>query len=137
MVDDEGVDLVFHRRGGTATLAVQVKSRGSDTSVVRRGRFEANVRGSVFEVRQNLYMLFVVVDRPTARLGPIWFIPSDEFDTLASTTGRGMRKISANTGPAASDRWLPYRMDFEALPRAILEVLSGLESDESGGVVRT
>ena len=30
MVDDEGVDLVFHRRGRPTTLAVQVKSRGSD-----------------------------------------------------------------------------------------------------------
>ncbi len=27
LVDDEGVDLVFHRRGHTATLAVQVKMR--------------------------------------------------------------------------------------------------------------
>jgi hypothetical protein len=31
LVDDEGVDLVFHRRGSTATLAVQVKARMSDS----------------------------------------------------------------------------------------------------------
>jgi hypothetical protein len=29
LVDDEGIDLVFHRRGSTATLAVQVKARMS------------------------------------------------------------------------------------------------------------
>ena len=37
LVDDEGVDLVFHRRGSPTTLAVQVKSRSKDTSVVQRG----------------------------------------------------------------------------------------------------
>jgi uncharacterized protein GlcG (DUF336 family) len=35
LVDDEGVDLVFHRRGASATLAVQVKARTTDTKVVR------------------------------------------------------------------------------------------------------
>ena len=44
LVDDEGVDLVFHRRDGTATLAVQVKARTTDTKVVRGGRFLALVR---------------------------------------------------------------------------------------------
>lgn len=31
LVDDEGVDLVFNRRGSSATLAVQVKARTSDS----------------------------------------------------------------------------------------------------------
>lgn len=127
LVDDEGVDLVFHRRGGSATLAVQVKSRGSDTSEVLKGRFSANVRAATFEPRADLYMLFVVVDRPTAQLGPVWFIPSIDFDEHASTTGRGMRRISANTGPAAQDRWLPYRMGFEDLPRVIQNALAALD----------
>ena len=35
MVDDEGVDLVFHRRDNAATLAVQVKARMSDSKRVR------------------------------------------------------------------------------------------------------
>ena len=128
LVDDEGVDLVFHRRGGTSTLAVQVKSRGSDTSEVRRGRFAANVRSATFKVRPDLYMLFLVVDRPTAQLGPVWFIPSADFDELANTTGKGMRRIAANMGPAADDRWLPYRMSFESLPHRILGVLDGFET---------
>lgn len=127
LVDDEGVDLVFHRRGGSATLAVQVKSRGSDTSEVRKGRFAANVRKATFDARPDLYMLFVIVDRPTAQLGPVWFIPSTDFDEHANTTGKGMRRISANTGPAANDRWLQYRMSFEELPESILTVLKALE----------
>lgn len=34
IIDDEGVDLVFHLREHTATLAVQVKARMSDGAVV-------------------------------------------------------------------------------------------------------
>jgi len=41
LVDDEGVDLVFHRRGFTATLAVQVKARMSDSKRVRSERTAA------------------------------------------------------------------------------------------------
>ncbi|HEV2087620.1 MAG TPA: hypothetical protein VGR21_04850, partial [Cryptosporangiaceae bacterium] len=44
LVDDEGVDLVFHRRDSTATLAVQVKARMSDSKRVRSGSFVAFVR---------------------------------------------------------------------------------------------
>ena len=39
MVDDEGVDLVFHRRDSSATLAVQVKARMSDMQARSVGRF--------------------------------------------------------------------------------------------------
>ena len=43
MVDDEGVDLVFHRRYSSATLAVQVKARMSDSKRVESGGFMAFV----------------------------------------------------------------------------------------------
>src|SRR4051812_26347869 len=49
LVDDEGVDLVFHARGSTNTLAVQVKSRMSDSKNLReKGRFVALVRRATF-----------------------------------------------------------------------------------------
>lgn len=48
LVDDDGVDLVFHRRGQTATLAVQVKSRMSDAKLVGEGRVQANVQEATF-----------------------------------------------------------------------------------------
>jgi hypothetical protein len=37
MVDDEGIDLIFHRRESPATLAVQVKARMSDSKLVGQG----------------------------------------------------------------------------------------------------
>jgi uncharacterized protein GlcG (DUF336 family) len=45
LVDDEGVDLVFHRRGKSTTLAVQVKSRSMATKgISQHGRFYAQVK---------------------------------------------------------------------------------------------
>jgi hypothetical protein len=41
LVDDEGVDLVFHRRNSTTTLAVQVKARMSDSKRVQSQGFVA------------------------------------------------------------------------------------------------
>jgi hypothetical protein len=83
MVDDEGVDLVFHGRGGTATLAVQVKSRSTDTSVVQRRRFSADVRETNFTPHEDLYMLFVVVDLAEAQM-----IPSRSFQAKTLTSMR-------------------------------------------------
>ncbi|MGX9901291.1 hypothetical protein ACW0JT_18085 [Arthrobacter sp. SA17] len=37
-VDDEGVDLVFHRRGSSVTYAVQVKTRFSSASIQNPAR---------------------------------------------------------------------------------------------------
>jgi hypothetical protein len=128
LVDDEGVDLVFHRRGRSTTLAVQVKSRGSDTSVVQREQFIGNVRSQTFQSRPDLYMLFVVVDRPTATLGTVWFVPSVDFDRLARTTGKGMRRFTASMKEGSGDQWRPYRMPFRELPDAIIHVLGELDA---------
>lgn len=126
MVDDEGVDLVFHRRGEPTTLAVQVKSRGTDTSVVRKGQFVANVRDETFRPRADLYVLGVVIDRPTAHLGRVWFVPSHEYDRLANRTGKNTRRITANVSAASRDKWSPFRMEFHELPDRILSVLDEL-----------
>ena len=48
MVDDEGVDLVFHRRNHTAALAVQVKARMSDSKNVQNDSMVAFVRSQTF-----------------------------------------------------------------------------------------
>ena len=127
-VDDEGVDLVFHRRGGTATLAVQVKSRSTDTSVVKRGQFIANVRPETFVARPGLWMLFVVVDRPTATLTTVWFVPSAAFAELANAVGTKTRlRITASLKPGANDKWRPYRLEFPQLPARILNELTSME----------
>lgn len=132
-VDDEGVDLVFHRRGGTATLAVQVKSRSTDAAVVQQGSFIANVRKETFRPRPALWMLFVVVSRPTATLGTTWFVSSTEFAKLARPAGaQGQLPITASSKPDSHDKWSPYRMPFPELPIRILTLLDGMESGVTG-----
>ena len=127
-VDDEGVDLVFHQRGGTATLAVQVKSRSTDAAVVRRGSFIANVRKETFRPRPGLWMLFVVIDRRTATLGTTWFVPSSDFANLARPAGAQRRlRITASSKLGSHDKWTPYRMPFPDLPGRILSLLRTLE----------
>ena len=128
LVDDEGVDHVFHRRGRPATLPVQIKSRSRDSSVVQRGRFIANVRTQTFRPRPALYMLFVVVDRPNAALDTVWFVPSADFDRFAATTGKLTRRFSASLKDASRDQWRRYRMPFRELPNALLAALQTLEA---------
>lgn len=127
LIDDEGVDLVFHRRGRPTTLAVQVKSRTTGSSNVRRGQFVADVRCSTFAPRKDLYMLFVVVDKPTATLSQTFFIPSTHFDDAAPTRSH-MRRFQASLKAQANDKWRAYRMPFEELPIAILSALEALEA---------
>ncbi|MGE3960615.1 MAG: hypothetical protein AB7F65_02925 [Dehalococcoidia bacterium] len=128
LVDDEGVDLVFHRRGQSTTLAVQVKARSTDTSVLRRGQFTAFVREATFRPRADLFMLFVVVDRASARLTRCWFVPSTQFDRLAGATNRGTRRFVASNKEATADQWSQWRLPFEQLPSIIIEALEQLEA---------
>jgi hypothetical protein len=129
LVDDEGVDLVFSRRGAPETLAVQVKSRSTDTSVVQSGRFLAAVRSQTFKARRDLFMLFVVVDRLTATIGTVWFVPSVDYDRLASRTSQGGRRMSASLKPDSQDKWSAYRMEFPELPASIIAALEELASN--------
>jgi hypothetical protein len=71
LVDDEGVDLVFHRRDRPVTLGVQVKGRlMSAKTIASGGRFQASVRASTFRARDDLAILFVAVDGETAHSSP-------------------------------------------------------------------
>lgn len=124
LVDDEGVDLVFQRRGESGTVAVQVKSRSTDTTEVQRDRFVAEVRSQTFRPRPDLFMLFVVIDRPKAAIGKAWLVPSEQFDERATLTGKGRRRFAASLKPDTQDKWSGYRMEFPELPGAILRVLA-------------
>ncbi len=86
LVDDEGVDLVFPRRGGTATLVVQVKGRTSSSKRVASGGFVAFVRSQTFTPLPDLDMLFVAVDVEKAAIMHAWLVPSLEY---AATLGHG------------------------------------------------
>ncbi|MFF3426480.1 hypothetical protein [Streptomyces sp. NPDC002602] len=132
MVDDEGVDLVFHRRGGTATLAVQVKSRMSTTSVVRKGQCLANVRSQTFQPRPDLDMLFMAVDVERGAIMTAWLVPSPVFaDMVKEPNGKGQYRFSASMKEGSGDRWSPYRLTAAQLSQRILTRLSELEKSSA------
>lgn len=108
LVDDDGVDLVFHRRGHTATLSVQIKARMSDGTLVRSGRVQANAQEATFRARLDLDMLFVVVNPVGGRVTVAWLVPGPEFAALVpAPNGRGCRVFAASLKPEAADRWRP------------------------------
>lgn len=128
LVDDEGVDLVFNRLGESVTLAVQVKARTTDSKRVAQGGMWAQVKASTFRPRPDLAMLFVVVDPPTARIHPVWFVPAEDFDRLAYTTpSSGGRWIRTRLADETNDKWTPYRTDLGELPARVSVLMDRLD----------
>ncbi|MER7585933.1 hypothetical protein ABTW72_00165 [Micromonospora sp. NPDC127501] len=127
LVDDEGVDLVFHRRNSTATLAVQVKARMSDSKRVRSEGFVAFVRAQTFTPRPALDLLFVAVDVARGAVMKAWLVPSEIYAaTLTAPNSRGRYRFVASMKPESNDRWRPYRLEAEELPQAVLKRLEEL-----------
>jgi hypothetical protein len=133
LVDDDGVDLVFHRRGHTATLAVQVKARMSDGALANTGRVQANVREATFRPRRDLDMLFVVIDAAVGRITTAWLVPSPAFAELVTRpNGQGRRVFAASSKPDAADRWRCYRLTAPELPVRVLDRLAELDTTTRG-----
>lgn len=130
LVDDEGVDLVFHRRGTSRTLAVQVKARFSDVEgsvhLRTKERFIADVRAVTFQPRDGLAMLFVAANAADADFGPVWLVPSHEFSRHALRTGHDKLRFTASAKATSNDKWTPYRLTKQQLAPAILERLESL-----------
>lgn len=126
LVDDEGVDLVFHRRGKSTTLAVQVKSRTMATKGISQGnRFYATVRAATFRPRADLYLLFVPVDAEEGTFPFVWLVPSKPF-TRRPVNRRGRRVFSASTKDGSEDQWSKYRVERADLADEILSVIKKL-----------
>lgn len=129
IVDDEGIDLVFHLRESTATLAVQVKARMTDGSMARKGRFQAFVRSQTFQPRDDLDMLFVLVDNENGAIEAAWLVPSADFDGMhGKPTGKGRFPFSAAISASSKDKWSPYRLTSAELAARVVERLKGLDS---------
>jgi hypothetical protein len=127
LVDDEGVDLVFHRRERSATLAVQVKSRSlSAKTITNRSRFIANVGASTFRPREDLYMLFVAVNTDDGTFEPVWLVPSAVFAQRTKPNNKNRRQFVASMKPETKDQWREFRHDRAELPNRILAVLGTL-----------
>lgn len=88
MVDDEGIDLVFHRRGSTATLGIQVRARTSDSRRVASGGFVAFVRSQTFAPRPDLDMPFVAIDIKLGVVQKAWLVPSEDTQRCSASQTR-------------------------------------------------
>jgi len=127
LVDDEGVDLVFFARGSTATLAVQVKARMSDSKTVRtKDRFVASVREATFTPRRDLDMLFVLADVTEGRYTKTWLIPSTVFAGKTKLRNNQTRRFSASLKATSQDQRTEFRLEPAELPNAILDRLAEL-----------
>lgn len=130
LVDDEGVDLVFHRRDSSATLAVQVKARMSDGKGVRGQRFQTTVRSQTFRARADLDMLFIAVDIEQGAVMTAWLVPSPDFASISGTpNNQGKHTFSASMKPESKDQWTPYRFGPKELASNILERLRAMDTD--------
>jgi len=126
LVDDEGVDIVFHRRDSSKTLAVQVKSRFEGNALLTGGRtFATDIRDVTFRPRKDLFLLFVVVDPTEPDFGPVWLVPSERFAKRTKVNVRGRRRFAASAKPTSHDQWSDYRLDKRELTRRLLEILDG------------
>jgi hypothetical protein len=58
-VDDEGVDIIFFRRGGSGkAILAQVKSRSTQSKLLKQGIFRVHVRRASFKPREGYYFIF-------------------------------------------------------------------------------
>lgn len=128
LVDDEGVDLVFHRRGQSTTLAVQVKSRMLTASTIaKREMFRANVGANTFRPRRDLYMLFVAVNASEGTFPFAWFVPSEWFaQQFAKPNSQNRFAFTASTKTTSKDRWSEFRCERADLADRVLMALEGL-----------
>jgi hypothetical protein len=111
MVDDEGVDLVFHRRDGVATLAVQVKARMSDSQDVQNESMVAFVRSQTFRKRADLDILFVAIDIERGAVLKAWLVPSADFaEVIGEPDTRGRLRFVASMKEGSQDRWAHRRV---------------------------
>lgn len=125
IVDDEGVDLIFNRRGSTATLAVQIKARMSSAKTIKDKTFRTLVRAQTFSPRADLAMLFVVIDVENGAIDTAWLVPSPDYaDKLGQPNGQGNYRFVASMKAGTRDQWSAYRCAPKHLPNRILQCLA-------------
>jgi hypothetical protein len=134
-IDDEGVDLFVNRWRGKSTLALQVKSKFSDSVEIGRDEFIVNVSRRTFEPRPNYYVVFVLVDlvdEELVRLKPMWLVPSQILGE--KSPGSEEIRFAANLATVGKGlgQWEEYVVTLEGLPSKILGILDGLEPAQTG-----
>jgi hypothetical protein len=131
LVDDESVDLVFHRRDRATTLAVQVKSRSMRArTIANRSRFIATIGASTFQPREDLHLLFVAVDTGDGTITKLWLVPSIDFDAMTRPNSKSKHRFSASVKDSSKDQWSAYRLERTDLADRILNVLDALAAPQ-------
>ncbi len=125
-VDDEGVDLVFARRGEQKTPAVQLKSRRISGTSMARGTFRAQVSESTFTPRDDLHMLYVAVDPAEGTFDLAWLVPSKVLQTRSKVNPQGRRRFVASVSPTSNDQWSKFRCSRKELAGHILDAIDAL-----------
>jgi len=123
-VDDEGVDLIFFRRGGSGkAILAQVKSRTMQSKLLSQGTFRVQVRRASFKARESYYFIFVAFDQLGKQLyDTLWFIPSIDFE--GKLAGQKNEKVFVFQSRFNSkDMWAEYRTSLEELPQRIAQIL--------------
>lgn len=123
-VDDEGVDLIFFRRGGSGkAILVQVKSRTMQSKLLSRGTYRTHVRRASFKPREGYYFIFVAFDQSRKSLfDTLWFVPSVDFEKkLAGQKGEKVLVFQSRFD--SKDMWEEYRISLEELPQRIAQIL--------------
>ena len=123
-VDDEGVDLIFFKKGGSGkAILAQVKSRTIQSKLLSQGTFRTQVRRVNFKPREGYYFIFVALDEAgKGLLDTLWFIPSVDFERkLAGQTNETVLVFQSRFN--SRDMWKEYRMSLEELAHQIIRIL--------------
>lgn len=115
---------MFNRWGKSSTLAIQVKARTTEAATIKGKSFSADVKRSTFQPRLGFYVLFTVVDRPTASLGPMWLVPSTALESR--NPGKEKIRFQANMNPSGDGQWDQFSITQAELPSRILSILDKL-----------
>ena len=124
LADDEGVDLIFYKRGQSKnTLYAQVKSRYATSKRVRQQQIQCRVKRASFTPRENYYMLFLAFDHEEQQIEKLWLVPSiDFYEKTRHQTGT---RMVFSTGYTTENKWTQYRIDdLDQLPQELLEWLN-------------
>lgn len=123
-VDDAGVDLICNLKDGSRNIALQVKSR---FTLSGRGQFRAQIRKKTLVPRDDLYLLFVFIDKKNFTIGDnLWLVPSKRF--VRELRGQSKTRsvyVFASKFDAADDMWRKYRLPKLKLPAAIVGAIKG------------
>jgi hypothetical protein len=113
--DGDGVDLILEGPGTErARMRIQVKSIGAENvNVVKRRRAVSLVRDATFAVREDTWVLFVLVDLGTLTFEKSWLVPSADFAARTKVNARGYRRFVDGVDSKDS-MWTCYRYDSRA-----------------------